>query len=151
MMLFALYIYISHHIPSPKVFLHHPKRLPDEPAAVEQELRHSLPALHREWLERRAASLASKAPMPPQKNVLGEFVATMSPQFPNTCLMLEALLASPANTSPLERSYSMLQKICEKRRNRLLPKHLETLYLLKVLGIEEGYSKDYLPAVRYLE
>ena len=52
--------------------------------------------------------------------------------FPNVCELLLILMSFSPNTSPLERSYSKLAKICYKDRNRLGQSNLETLYLLAV-------------------
>ena len=43
------------------------------------------------------------------------------------------MLATPANTSPLEQSYTRLQIIAAKRKNHLQPKNLEVLNLLATL------------------
>ena len=49
--------------------------------------------------------------------------------------LLRPLLSIPPNTGWVERSYSKLEKICEKRRNRLLPDSLVDLYFLAVLDL----------------
>ena len=69
---------------------------------------------------------------------------------PNVCEMLLILMAASPNTSPLERSYSKLAKICYKDRNKLLVTNLETLYLLAVHKIEEKHKKDLFSSARAL-
>ena len=69
---------------------------------------------------------------------------------PNVCEMLLILMAASPNTSPLERSYSKLAKICYKDRNRLMVSNLETLYLLAVHKIEDQHKKELFAAARAL-
>jgi hypothetical protein len=71
--------------------------------------------------------------------------------YPHVCSLLKILLATPSNTSPLERSFSYLQMVCAPRRNQLLPAHLETLYLLAVLKIPVKTPAQYKKAVECLE
>ena len=40
------------------------------------------------------------------------------------------MVTTPANTSPLERSYAKLQLVAAKRRNHFTSENLEVLYLL---------------------
>lgn len=55
--------------------------------------------------------------------------------FPNMCDLIMILLATPANTLPLERSYTWLEMISVPRRNQIDPDILELLYLLKALNL----------------
>ena len=61
--------------------------------------------------------------------------------FPNVCELLLILMSFSPNTSPLERDYSKLAKICYKDRNRLGESNLETLYLLAVHKITSEEEK----------
>ena len=61
------------------------------------------------------------------------------------------LLATPSNTSPLERSYSFLQMVCSPRRNQLSPKSIETLYLLATLKLPVKGSAEYVEEIKILE
>lgn len=67
---------------------------------------------------------------------------------PNLMQLVEILFAMAPATGPLERSYAKLAKICYKDRNKLLPEHLEPLYLL---GILSGQEFDYNKVVQILE
>ena len=67
---------------------------------------------------------------------------------PNLCTLVEIMFSVAMSTGPLERSYSKLAKICYKDRNRLLPEHLESLYLLSLLN---GFDFDYEAAIVELE
>ena len=72
--------------------------------------------------------------------------------FPNICELLLILLSCSPNTSPLERSYSKLTKICYKDRNKLESKKIETLYLLAVHNIgEKNREEIFEKAIEQLE
>ena len=64
-------------------------------------------------------------------------------RFPYFCNFIMILLSPPANTSPLERSYSGLEMICTPRRNHISADHLECLYLLSTLQLPVKSSMDY--------
>ena len=89
---------------------------------------------------------------PNQRQVWKSFL--LSPDsgimYPNFCSLVMILLATPANTSPLERSYSQLEMICAPRRNHIKPDHLELLYLLKSLNVPVKRSAEYVDAVKLL-
>ena len=70
--------------------------------------------------------------------------------YPNVFSFIMILLATPSNTSPLERSYSRLEMICAPRRNHISPKHLELLYLLTTLNLPVRGSAEYADAVEFL-
>ena len=44
------------------------------------------------------------------------------------------MVTTPANTSPLERSYAKLQLVAAKRRNHFTSENLEVLYLLAAIN-----------------
>ena len=71
-----------------------------------------------------------------QHNVWKTFVREHSTEFPNMCHLVQIMLGTAANTSPLERSYTKLQMVAAKRRNHFLPENLELLYLLAALNHE---------------
>ena len=70
--------------------------------------------------------------------------------YPNVCEMLLILMAVAPNTSPLERLYSKLTKICYQDRNRLGVTNLETLYLLAVHKIDEQHKEELFESARVL-
>ena len=53
------------------------------------------------------------------------------------------MIVTSPNTSPLERSYTKLQMLTEKRRNRVEPANLETRYLISALDIPVKEPKEY--------
>ena len=58
--------------------------------------------------------------------------------------------ATAGNTSPLERGYTYLEMIASKRRNKLLPENLETLFLLAALKIPTKKADMYTKEVDHL-
>ena len=44
------------------------------------------------------------------------------------------MVATPANTSPLQRSYTKVQLVAAKRRNQFTSENLEVLYLLAAIN-----------------
>ena len=61
----------------------------------------------------------------------------------NTSLLVQAMLCTAANTSPVERGYTILQIVASKRRNRITLENLEVLLLLGTLKIPVKDPKDY--------
>ena len=72
--------------------------------------------------------------------------------FPHICSLLKMLLSCPSNTSPLERSYATLRRICTQERNKLLAENIEVLYLLAALKLNvKEESEEYGPEIEFLE
>ena len=71
-----------------------------------------------------------------QLSVWQQFVKEHSTEFPNMCQLIQIMVATAANTSPLERSYTKLQMVAAKRRHHFEPKNLEILCLLAALNKE---------------
>ena len=61
------------------------------------------------------------------------------------------MLSTPPNTSPVERGYSKLEMVCDKRRNHLKPINVENLFLLAVLNVPIKEATDYKEEISYLE
>lgn len=57
--------------------------------------------------------------------------------------LLKIMLATSANTSPVERGYSIPQICTSKRRNRINPLNLEIFFLLASLKIPLNNPDDY--------
>ena len=70
-----------------------------------------------------------------QLNVLRTFLQNYYMEFPGLGQLIQILIATAGNMSPLERGYTHLQMITSKRRNRMDPKNLEILFLLAALKI----------------
>ena len=77
-----------------------------------------------------------------------------STEFPNMCQLIQIMVATAANSSPLKRSYTTkLQMVAAKQRNHFESKHLETLYLLATLNKELKPRKpsEYVEEIKLLE
>lgn len=72
---------------------------------------------------------------PKQLKVWKDFLAAHYLEFPTFGQLVLILFATAGNTSPLERAYTYLEMIASKRRNKITPEHLETLFLLTALKI----------------
>ena len=104
-------------------------RLTDASSAeVLEEFERSWPTLNRLWSTYQDDSKKGKDV---QLSLLQKFIKN-NITFPNLCKLLMILIASAANTSPLERPYSTLEIVCDKGRANLTPETMEILYLLGV-------------------
>ena len=72
---------------------------------------------------------------PNQLKVWKEFIRLNCLQYPEFCQFLQIMIVTSPNPSPLERSYTKLEIVTEKRRNRITPANLETRYLIAALDI----------------
>ena len=61
------------------------------------------------------------------------------------------MLCTAANTSPVERGYTILKIIASKRRNRITLENLEVLLLLGTLKIPVKNPEDYESERKRLE
>ena len=86
-----------------------------------------------------------------QLPLLQHFIKNNMIMLPGFCKLILILIASAANTSPLERSYCILEMICAKRRSSMTPEHMEMLYLLGVLKIASKSPFEYQNEVKFLE
>ena len=78
-----------------------------------------------------------------QENVWQELLGCHFIEFPQVCQFVQIMLASSGNTSPLERGYTHLQMIASKRRNKIDPSNLETLFLLATLNFPVKKPNEY--------
>ena len=81
-----------------------------------------------------------------------QFVKEHSTEFRNMCQLMQIMVATVANTSPLERSYTKLQMVAAKLRNRFKSENLEK-YLLAALDKELKPRKpsEYVEELKLLE
>ena len=62
----------------------------------------------------------------------------------NMCRMIKIMMRIPPNTGWIERSYSLLEIICQKRRNQMALETMRNLFLLAVLKlpVRDCFSYD---------
>ena len=117
---------------------------------VEEEFGVAWEVLSRKWLIHVARAKSQKKSYT-QLEDLSDFAAKQSSEFPNTCLLISIMIATPSNSSLIERAYSILEIICAKRRNRLTAEHIECLFLLATLKLGLWDVEDYLGCLKFLE
>ena len=79
------------------------------------------------------------------------FISNEAIQYPSLAQILMIMIATPCNTSDLERGFTFLEMVATKRRNALKPENLEILFLLAALKIPVKLADDYYKEVDYLE
>ena len=64
--------------------------------------------------------------------------------FGDMCRMIKIMMSIPPNTGWIERSYSLLEIICQKRRNQMALETMRNLFLLAVLKlpVRDCFSYD---------
>ena len=120
-----------------EISLHYPQYIPCSYDCLVSEINASWPTVSRLWLKFE--------PKDDQRKFWCSFLSggDSGIMFPNFCHLISIMLVTPANTSPLERSYSGLEMICTPRRNHLGNNHLECLYLLSTLQLPVKRSCGY--------
>ena len=126
------------------IYLHYPPALSCSDKDLKSEIQSSWPSVGKLY-QKCYQELRGK---PSQREVWRKFLH--SPNSGIMCSLIQILLATPSNTSALERSYSSLEMISAPRRNPLNPEHLELLYLLKALKLPVKSSAEYADAVELL-
>ena len=129
------------------IFLHYPSMLSCSVDELSSEIRRAWPSVSRLYLKSYQETCK-----PNQRSVWKQFLCSVDNgiMYSNMCSLIMILKSTPSNTSPLERSYSLLEMICSSRRNQVLPEHLEVLYLLKALNLPVKNSAEYADAIELL-
>ena len=61
-----------------------------------------------------------------QMQLWQEFVQTKDLEYPSFCDLVRLMIAIPPYSGWVERAYSKLEQICQKRRNRMSVDHLKS-------------------------
>ena len=97
------------------------------------ELKRSWPTINSLWMsEPNLACVENRKPN--QHLIWIKFQQEYFLEFPNVVRLCQIMVATLANTSPLERSYTKLQLVAAKRRNHFTSENLEVLYLLAAIN-----------------
>ena len=72
-------------------------------------------------------------------------------EYQNKSLLVQAMLCTAANTSPVEKGYMILKMVASKRRNHITSENLEVLFLLGTLKISVKNPEDYENETKRLE
>ena len=116
------------------VHLHHQPAI-DECSAdnLSAELKRPWPTINSLWMsESNLVCVENRKPN--QHLIWIKFQQEYFLEFPNVVRLCQIMATTPANTSPLERSYTKLQLVAAKRRNHFTSENLEVLYLLAAIN-----------------
>ena len=94
----------------------YPRKLLCEEYQLKDDFRNAWPVINRLWLKN--CNLTTTGKLPNQLDVWKEFIDNHAIEFPLFVKFLQIMIATSPNTSPLERGYSQLQMITEKRFTR---------------------------------
>ena len=89
-------------------------------------MKEAFSALGRLWLTEINAAKFEKR-QTDQLNVFQKFLSNHVLEYQNTSLLVQAMLCTAANTSPVGRGYTILQMVLSKCRNRIALENLELL------------------------
>ena len=125
-----------------KVVLHYDPIIPYNEKDLNNELNASWARISKLWMKEYKRTQKNNK-QPSQLNIFPDFVsdADSGIQYPNVCKLLQILIATPFNTSCVERGYSFLQVVCALRCNHLKQEHMEILFLLTTLKLPVKIQK----------
>ena len=131
--------------------LHYPPKIDCTEDKILMEIKSAWPSVGKLWMIEVNRVKGKRAVY--QLSVWKQFVKEHSTEFPNMCQLIQIMVATAANTSPLERSYTKLQMVPAKRRNHFESKNLGTLYLLAALNKELKLRKpsEYVQDLKLME
>ena len=71
-----------------------------------------------------------------------EFLKSNGMKYPDLCDSILIMISNPPNSGYVERAYSYLEQVCQKKRNRLEISNLKELFFLAVLKlpVKDSYS-----------
>ena len=131
--------------------LHYPPKIDCTEDKILMEIKSAWPSVGKLWMIEVNRAKGKRAV--DQLPVWQQFVKEYSTEFPNVCQLIQIMVATAANTSPLQRSYTKLQMVAAKRRNHFESKNLETLYLIAALNKELKPRKpsEYVKELKLLD
>ena len=94
----------------------------------------------------------SKSSLEPltQLELWQEFLQKHYLQYPSFGDLVRIMLVIPPNSGWVERAYSILEQICQKRRNALKVEHMRDMLLLSVLRLSPKKCMDYKDEIQIL-
>ena len=115
------------------VHLHHSRVIGCSEDELIQQFKASWPILNSLWMsESNLARFQNRKPS--QLAVWKKMHSDHFLEFLYFVRLVQVMVSTPANTSPLERSFTKLQLVAAKRRNHFTPTNLETLFLLAAIN-----------------
>ena len=110
-----------------EVTIFYPKIIDCTEVEMRSDLKNALKTVGALWLQEVNAAKGEKRATN-QLKVLKKFILYHSLEFLHVTQLLQIMIATAANTSPVERGYSFLEMITTKRRNRMQPENIETQF-----------------------
>ena len=71
-------------------------------------------------------------------------------QYPDLCDLVLIMISIPPNSGYVERAYSYLEQVCQKKRNRLEIGNIKELFFLAVLKLEVKDCWSYTEEIKWL-
>ena len=130
--------------------MHYPAKISTTCTIIEEELKDAFQLITRTWLEEVNREKLKKR-SPSQLSVLKSFIPKYGLQYPNIAQLLQILLSARANTSPVKRGFTYLERVASERRKHLYPENLDTLFLLSALKVPIKSVTSYQAEIEYLE
>ena len=96
---------------------------------------------------RLKSSLQTPTPLT-QLELWQEFLQKHYLEYPALGDLVRIMLVIPPNSGWIERALSILEQICQKRRNRLKVKHMRNMFLLSVLKLDPKICVQYEDEVK---
>ena len=113
-----------------QVNIKYPQKIDCSKGEMKKELKEAFGVLGKLWLTEINAAKFEKR-QTDQLKTFQKFWSNHVLQYQNTSLLVQAMLCTAANTSPVVRGYTILQMVTPKRRNRITSENLEVLFLLE--------------------
>ena len=113
-----------------QVNIKYPQKIDCSKGEMKKELKEAFGVLGKLWLTEINAAKFEKR-QTDQLKTFQKFWSNHVLQYQNTSLLVQAMLCTAANTSPVVRDYTILQMVTPKRRNRITSENLEVLFLLE--------------------
>ena len=127
-----------------KITLCHERKLKCTEEDIVKEFNNLWPIMNRSWAQYRDIKNKHSLHLIFFNHILSNHTIT----HPNISELIKIFISVAPNTSPLERSFSKLAKICYKDRNQLTSKNIENIYILSALKTP---NINYEAAAKYLE
>ena len=119
----------------------YPKKIDCSEEEMKKGLKEAFGALGRWVTEINAAKFEKR--QTDQLKTFQKFLSDHVLEYENTSLLVQAMLCTAPNTSPVERGYAIIQMVTSKRKNRITSKNLDVLFLLGTLKIAVKNPEDY--------
>ena len=130
------------------VKINYPKKIDCSEDELKVEFEKAWPLINRIWMKH--VNLCKEKHVN-QLGVWKEVISHHTTEFPSFVKLIQIMIATSPNTSDVERGYSQLQMITEKRRNHLNVDNIESLFILATLKLPLMRPSEYINEIECLE